>query len=205
MSGKISFRINKSTAIKKKQEAVSRHEAILLFNEAKKRLLDINRWHLLYEEQVEKFRLTDHLGHAVDKEEPEAGDLICIERMDSDQLSEWFRIDQFYSEKNLLKDEEQFGFSVKAIKDPFKENDKERRNYKRDTVITFMIVRNANIVVAMEQVRDGKRSLLKSIVQSFITAVTRFVSVFGIRSHQWESLVHGIITGPGHRWDKKVI
>jgi hypothetical protein len=201
MQRSISFRINKNTAIQKRQEAESRHSAILLFADAKKRLLDINHWHLLYEQQVERFTLCDENGHLSANETPAVGDLICVEQVNSEG-KDWFRIEQFISEKNLLKDEEQFGFTVKSVAAP---DAQATQHLKNDTVIIFLIVRNANVVVAMEKVKEVRRSALRRIFRAVVSTVSRVVSVFGIRSHQWESLVQGIITGPGHRWDKKVI
>src|SRR6476660_810088 len=102
-------------------ESPTRHDAILLFEEAKKRLLNINQWHVLCGEGSAVFQLTDDKGQPVNRN-PVKGDLIRIKLPappnNQGDGFDWVRIEEFENTKDLLKDQDIFGFRVRPVQNP---------------------------------------------------------------------------------------
>lgn len=102
--------------------ADTRHAALVLFNGAKLRLLDINNWTNLYKASHTEFRLTDKYGNLLQTSVPHIGDLIRmrlpIAHGSLEERFGWARIENFESTKDLLKDEDMFGFCVRPLNGP---------------------------------------------------------------------------------------
>lgn len=180
--------------VEKKVEAVSRHEAFVLFENAKKRLNDINNWQLLCGKSPAEFQLTDYMGNLLDSSAPQIGNLIKVRfhaPLNGKNKYIWYRIENFIHEKNLLKDKEDFGFNVIQIVDPFLTNEISAEG----VTCTFLVTRSGCTVSAVETERtkivtsaDGM-SLFDKIKKKIAGAF----SIIGSPDSQWKSLVNGVL------------
>jgi hypothetical protein len=188
------------TGAQRNIHANTRHDAILLFSAAKKRLLGINSWEQLCGEGSASFHLTDEQGNEI-QSVPQVGNLIRIglrgSENESGNSSEWVRIEAFEDEKDLLKDLEIFGFRVRPVPSPTGNNTEEAHHYTDQATNTFLVVRSANIVTAAEKGRNEKINLKPS---SFWNKVRNILigtaSKIGLANPQWDRLVKGLLHGP---------
>src|ERR1041384_6148822 len=96
------------SGIRKKVQCPSRHDSILLFGEATRRMLDIGNWHVISGEGSAVFVLCDHNGEPHRKSAAEDGDLVRIElqQLEKPHAALWMRVEKIIREKQLIKDEE---------------------------------------------------------------------------------------------------
>ncbi len=183
-------------------ESPTRHAAILLFEEAKKRLLDVNKWDKLCGPASAVFTLVDRSGHEVKGRTPEVGDFIRIS-LPATANSEgdgydWVRIEAFENSKDLLKDEEIFGFRVRPSKKPEDKTGGETAHfYTSEATSTFIVVRVSSIVTAMEK---GRNEVVNKGPFGFLSKIRNMIVGMGARlgfsQSQWGKLVKGVIKGP---------
>ena len=176
--------------VQKSVEASSRHEAFVLFENARKRLNDINNWQLLCGKTPAEFHLTDEAGNLIIDRAPETGNLIRVRCYDKgkDKFI-WYRIEAFIHEKNLLKDTEDFGFRVIQVSDPQVPQD-----IQEGITCTFVVTRSGCKVSAVEAerskvfVNEGAPVLvqLKDKLQQMFSWVSS-------SNQQWKSLIHGVL------------
>jgi hypothetical protein len=186
----IRFSGEKYRDVEKKVEASSRHEAFVLFENAKKRLNDINNWQLLCGKTPAEFHLTDDMGNLLNMSAPQAGNLIRVRCYDKgkDKFI-WYRIDEFIHEKNLLKDTEDFGFNVSLVSDPSVKGRSEE-----GITCTFVVTRSGCKVSAVEAERS------RIITQDGIPMLTQLkdklqyvFSWINSSNQQWKSLINGVL------------
>jgi len=174
-----------------KYKAETRHIAIGLFNEAKHKLLDINNWEKLCGGVAAEFRLTDEKGELLNTY-PAIGNLIRIKLpLPANKYQsefDWVRIEKFESSKDLLKDEEVFGFHVTPVENPFTKLSKKLTSSEITT--TFIIMRKSDSIIAMECERTNKTvSFLNKMRKLIIASLT----MIGFSEPQWKKLVSGIV------------
>ena len=177
--------------VAKKVEASSRHEAFVLFENAKKRLNDINNWQLLCGKTPAGFQLTDESGNLLDSSVPQTGNLIKVRRY-TGQKDEfiWYRIEEFIHEKNLLKDTEDFGFRVVSVAGP--------GNIASDSsegvTCTFVVTRSGCEVSAVEaeriKVMVNERTPVLIRIKDKVQSVFSWISS---SNQQWKSLINGVL------------
>ncbi len=176
--------------VEKKVEASSRHEAFVLFENAKKRLNDINNWQLLCGKTPAEFHLTDELGNLLNVSVPQTGNLIRVRCYDKgkDKFI-WYRIEEFMHEKNLLKDTEDFGFKVSLVSGPSVAQQSEE-----GITCTFMVTRSGCNVSAVEAERS--RIVTKGGIPVLIQLRDKLQHVFSwinSSNQQWKSLINGVL------------
>ena len=71
-------RIGGRSGATQRKETATRHDAILLFNDAKRRLLDVNSWNKLCGKLSANFQLTDEKGNELRSDKVMVGNLIRI-------------------------------------------------------------------------------------------------------------------------------
>jgi hypothetical protein len=184
------------------EEKATRHDAILLFEIAKSRLLNVNNWHRLCGPPTGEFRLTDDKGNEVSRNEARVGDLIRI-KLPAPKNAEgggydWVRVEEFENRKDLLKDQDIFGFRVRPVKSPFAgEKNAEAHFYTSSATSTFLVMRVSSKVTAMEkgrnEVANNKPGALFSKVRNLFLSVGAWL---GLSHSQWSKLVRGVIKGP---------
>lgn len=176
--------------VEKKVEASSRHEAFVLFENAKKRLNDINNWQLLCGKTPAEFHLMDTMGNWLNESAPQTGNLIRVRCYDKgkDKFI-WYRIDEFMHEKNLLKDTEDFGFKVSLVSGP-----SETEQSEEGITCTFVVTRSGCKVSAVEAERS--RIITKDGIPVLVQLRDKLQNVFSWISssnQQWKSLINGVL------------
>jgi hypothetical protein len=184
------FNAVKYRDVEKKVEASSRHEAFVLFENAKKRLNDINNWQLLCGKTPAEFHLTDNMGNLLSTSVPQTGNLIRVRCYDKgrDKFI-WYRIEEFIHEKNLLKDTEDFGFKVALVSDPSSSHQSEE-----GITCTFVVTRSGCKVSAVEAERS--RIIATDGIPVLVQLKDKLQNVFSwinSSNQQWKSLINGVL------------
>jgi hypothetical protein len=181
-------------------ETTTRHDAILLFETAKKRLLDINSWHNLCGPGSAEFTLTDESGNQINTV-PKAGNYIRIKLPAPPNAEghgyDWVRIEEFENRKDLLKDQDIFGFRVRPSNNPVDAGGDPAHFYKSTATSTFLISRQSTRVTAFEKGRNeipnGNARKFANSLRNLVIAVGAWL---GLSKSQWARLMKGIIKGP---------
>lgn len=188
------------TGAKAQLKTASIDEAIKLFGLAKHRLLDINSWQKICGSDSAEFRLTDKNGHVLKSHRPRVGNLIRIKLPAPGNKAgngyDWVRIETFKHMKDILKDEEVYGFRVRPIKNPLKRTENIAHFYTSDASSTFLLKRKGTILSVMEigrnEIPNGDHLSIINKVRNFIIAVA---AMAGLANPQWKKLVIGILNG----------
>jgi hypothetical protein len=178
----------------------SRHDAIVLFNACKNRLLDINNWYHYSGDTGARFVLTDATGKVVEKVTPKKGDLIRIQlpappNKDGDGY-DWVRIEEFEEKKEQLKDEELFGFRVRPVRGPNVPGKDSSHFYTSDATGTFIVLRRSSTVYVMERGRNEKPNFTGDLIDKLRNTTIALAAILGLAKPQWKNLVKGILHPP---------
>jgi hypothetical protein len=180
-----------------KYTATSRHNAIALFNEAKIKLLDINHWYKVCGGTGAEFLLTDQKGNAMLNIPPQVGHLIKIKLPAPSNSKghgfDWVRIEKIENKKDLVKDEELFGFRVRPVDNPEDRSSISAHFYTKDATSSFIIMRRGLSVYALERGRNELPNAtggLKDKIRNFGVA---FLGMIGFSKPQWKKLVNGFL------------
>jgi hypothetical protein len=179
-----------------RHKAESRHLAVVLFNDAKQRLLDINNWGRLCGNEGAEFRLTDAKGELLPDSVPVVGNLIRIKLPASTHKKgfSWLKIEKFEQSKDLLKDEELFGFCVKPVKDPSGHFDRNAGSTINDEYNSFLIYRTGCLLTAVEYDVNEMTSVSSvSLLNRLKAQAIAVWSMTGLVRPQWKKLLNGII------------
>jgi hypothetical protein len=188
------------TGATSKLKAPTRHAALVLFAESKSRLLDINNWQKLCGNKGAEFQLTDENGIHLNTKKPETGNLIKIKlpapaNQNGDGY-DWVRIEKFESAKDLIKDEELFGFRVRPVSNPNNRTSGSAHFYTNEASSTFLIYRISSVVYAMELGRNEKPNPTGSLLNKIRNFAIAIVAMLGLSKPQWKSLTDGILRPP---------
>jgi len=182
-----------------KKRLSSRYAAKALFSDAKARLLAINNWYALCGNTGAEFRLTDEHGNFIHTA-PEVGNLIRINLPAPPNATgdgyDWVRIEKFDQQKELLTDEELFGFRVRPVSNPRNRVDDSAHFYTSDATSTFLVYRKSLVVHAMERGRNEVPNPAGSILNRIRNSIIAFFAMRGLAVPQWKKLVNGILEPP---------
>lgn len=187
------------TGATSRHKAESRHSAVVLFHEAKHRLLDINNWGRLCGNEGAEFRLTDEKGELLSEPAPVVGNLIRIKLPVGTgkrvNVIKWLRIEKFEHTKDLLKDEELFGFCVKPISNPLDHFKKSSNNsYTTAETNSFLICREGSLLTALEyDINDMPSADTASLFSKLKSYIMAAWVMTGLANPQWKKLLNGII------------
>ncbi|MES2566891.1 MAG: hypothetical protein V4565_08490 [Bacteroidota bacterium] len=188
------------TGAKTSLQLRNREQALELFELAKQRLHNINSWQSLCGKGSAEFKLTDKNGNLLRSTKPRIGNLIRIklnapENQEGDGY-DWVRIEAFKHTKDHLKDEEQYGFRVRPVQNPFDNKERSAHFYTSDATSTFLVKRNVNLVSAMEL---GRNEIPNNNPQPFLNKIRNVIiaiaAMMGMAHPQWKNLVTGILKG----------
>lgn len=192
------IRYSKSTHkdVAKKIEASTRHEAMVMFENAKKRLNDINNWTLFSGKSPADFQLTDAFGNSLNSSAPQIGNLIKVRchAPTSDSVNKylWYKIEQFIHEKNLLKDTEDYGFRTIQINNPLMPLNDE--GLQAGVTCEFLVTRAGCMVCVLEvetATLSGNESF--STFGKLKHKLSSFFDLINPPERQWRSLVNGVL------------
>lgn len=174
--------------------AESRHAALVLFNEAKTRLLNINEWGNLCHSSPAGFNLTDASGNLIDTT-PVVGNLIRIRlpllQGQPELKYAWARIENFECKKDLLKDEDLFGFSIRPVSGPVKAESE--LVYSSNMMSYFFIFRKASNITVIEHENTLEKTNGISIIARMKLLFMELLSALRLSRSRWKNLVHGIL------------
>ncbi|MES2512855.1 MAG: hypothetical protein V4580_01870 [Bacteroidota bacterium] len=178
--------------------ADSRHAALVLFNGAKLRLLDINNWTKLYEGSHTEFRLTDRYGNLLQTSTPHVGDLIRMRLPilpnSSEERFGWVRIENFESTKDLLKDEDMFGFCVRPVDGPLDVDSVDDYKYNSEVISYFLLFRKASTIMAIERDRDQMaHGSSPSLVKKIKNILHEILASMKLSRSRWTRLMDGLL------------
>jgi hypothetical protein len=178
----------------------TRHEALLLFQAACKRLLDINNWKKICGNSGAEFALTDKEGEPLYGLNPEIGNLIRIKlpappNKEGDGF-DWVRIEEFEDSRILLSDSETFGFRVRPVENPKNRTGNSAHFYTSDATSTFLIIRYSHTVFALERGKNEVPNDSDSWITKIRNKVVAIVAMIGFSKPQWQNLVDGLLMPP---------
>lgn len=177
--------------------ASSVQAATALFNEAKQRLLDINNWQNLCGGKGATFQLVDKHGNALPQTKPEVGNLIKIKLPAPSNKKgdgyDWVRIEKFENTTNLISDEEIVGFRVRPVSNPADHSEESAHFYTNDATSSFLVVRRASTVYAMERGRNEQPNPVGGFWNKIRNTIIAFGAMMGLAVPQWKMLVNGIV------------
>lgn len=174
--------------------AESRHAALVLFSEAKNRLLNINEWGNLCHTSPAEFNLTDASGNLIDTT-PVIGNLIRIRlpltQSNGEVKYAWARIENFECKKDLLKDEDLFGFSIRMVAGPAM--GKAEPAYNSAMLSYFFIFRKASNLTVIEHENAFEKTQRISVIARMKLMVLELLSALRLSRSRWKNLVNGIL------------
>jgi hypothetical protein len=191
-------RTGSKTGASSRLQADSRHQAIQIFKAAKSNLLDINHWDKFSGKGSAVFQLTDNKGNLLHNIAPKVGDLIRIDLPapgnEKGHGYDWVRIEKFEDSRDVLKDEEIFGFRVRPVKHPDNTTPEAAHFYTSDATSTFLIIRNTNTITAMERARNEVPNTgVFSFLNKIRNTVIALAAMAGLSNPQWKRLMKGVL------------
>jgi hypothetical protein len=192
--------IGTQTGATSKLKMDTRHAALLLFQAACKRLLDINNWQKLCGGTGAEFTLTDKNGEPLHGANPEIGNLIRIKlpapsNKEGDGF-DWVRIEEFEDERTLVSDSEVFGFRVRPVENPKNKTGNSAHFYTADATSTFLIIRYSHTVYALERGKNEVPNDSDSWTTKIRNKLVAIAAMMGFSKPQWQKLVDGLLVPP---------
>ncbi len=182
----------RNSSVEAHVDCATREEAIAVYQEARRRLLDINRWDIYAGTGSAVFSLTDTAGNAV-SHSPEMGDLIKIQLPGSARY-DWVEIEEYVETIDRQRDNDLFAFRVRPTKAPDAKGDAPTHFFTEDATSTFLIQRVGNKVTAAEK---GRNEIPNHEGEKFFDKVRNLIvgasASFGLSVPQWEALILGIL------------
>jgi len=180
-----------------KHHAATRHDAVLMFARCKELLLDVNRWKQFCGGKGATFRLTDDAGHVLIDKKALVDHYIRIELPAPENPQgngyDWVRIEAFQTSKDLIKDEEVFGFRVRPAQNPERRTDETAHFYDDSATSTFLIIRNIYTVTVLERGKNERPNTDGSLFERLRNWIVAIPAMFGLATPQWKMLTAGIL------------
>lgn len=191
--------IGSETGATAKLKSESRHDALLLFQAARKRLLDINNWRKWCSNKGAEFCLTDEDG-LPKTGFPEKGDLIRIKlpappNQEGDGF-DWVQIEAFEDSRALLPDAEVFGFRVRPVQNPKGSSSVSAHFYSKTATSTFLIIRDSHTVYALERGRNEVPNPSGNWLSKIRNRLIAIAAMMGLSKPQWQRLMEGLLRPP---------
>jgi len=194
----LGFKTGASTEFK----APTIRDAMLIFLEAKFRLLDVNNWFLICGESGAEFRLTDDEGNPVEKNKPEVGNLIRIKLPAPPNKAgdgyDWVRIEKLEDLEDKSSDEELCGFRVRPVRSPYSKSDASSHFYTSNATSTFLVYRKREVIHVYERGRNELPNTTGSFLNRLRNLIVAIFASFGFSKPQWKNLVRGVLNAPSY-------
>ncbi|HET6226082.1 MAG TPA: hypothetical protein VFF27_07365 [Bacteroidia bacterium] len=192
--------IGTQTGATSKIKLDTRHKALLVFKEARERLLDINNWEKICGSGSAEFTLTDGNGEPLNGTTPKIGHLIRIKlpapaNKDGDGY-DWVRIEEFEESKSLVSDSELYGFRVRPVENPKNKSGNTAHFYTDHATSTFLVIRYSHTIFALERGKNEVPNNSDSWLSTIRNKLVAITAMIGLSKPQWKKLVEGILTPP---------
>ncbi len=177
-----------------------RHDALIHFQAARERLLDINNWQKLCGPGCAEFALMDLSGNPLPDAKPKIGNLIRIKlpappNQEGDGY-DWVRIEAFEENKTILSDSEVYGFRVRPIENPKNKTGNSAHFYTSEATSTFLVIRYSHTVYALERGKNEVPNNSNHWLTHLRNKLVAIVAMIGLSKPQWKKLVSGILEPP---------
>jgi hypothetical protein len=172
-------------------------EARQLFQEARRRLRDINNWHKLCGIASAVFRLTDEHGKEIEGEARQ-GNLVKIDIPGPGSAAgegfDWVHIEAMEDLADPKGERESFMLRVRPTSNPLNKEKGTAHFYTSDATSTYVIERNGSTVTAAEHGRNEKPNAKADLAADKIrNTIVGIGGISGISKIQWKSLVKGLL------------
>ncbi len=191
--------VGSQTGATSKLKLDTRHNALLVFREAKERLLKVNGWEKLCGSGSVEFTHTDKNGEPLFNTTPRIGHLIRIKLPAPNKEGygyDWVRIEEFEEKKSLVSDSEVYGFRVRPVENPKNKSGDTAHFYTDDATSTFLVIRYSHTVFALERGKNEVPNDSDSWLATIRNKLVAITAMIGLSKPQWKKLVDGILTPP---------
>jgi len=173
------------------------NESRALFNEAKRRLYNINSWKDYCGQGSGEFFLTDHSGKQIFTK-VKVGDLIKIELPAPGNKTgngyEWVRIEAIEEKKDITREWEFCSIRVRPTDNPLKASKDTAHFYTSDATSTFEVERTGMIITAAEHGRNEvPNTKVENPGDKIRNAVVALGAMVGLAKVQWKKLTKGLL------------
>ncbi|HEV7620967.1 MAG TPA: hypothetical protein VGO09_04505 [Flavisolibacter sp.] len=184
--------------IEEKEEVATIEEAKQLFNEAKGRLLDVNKWDKICGEGSAKFTLTDESGHEV-QSIPEVGYYFKIDipgpgTKEGDGF-DWVRVEAIEEDRDIKEDYQYIIMRVRPSAKPDSDKKDVAHFFSGKSTSNFLVYRESKIVTAAvlgrNEVPNTKENT--SLLDKIRNALVGIGAAAGFSNPQWKKLVKGLL------------
>lgn len=181
------------TGAEAQAQTATREEALLLYREAKARMLDINRWHR--HGSPAEFLLTDAAGNPLQRP-PQTGDLIRIDLPGPGTRAgkgyDWVAIEEFDEKTDTAADTDFFAFRVRPVAAPTSPHGQPSHFYTDETTSTFLLQRVGTRVTACEKGRNEiPNTHTPYAIDNVRNAAVAAGATLGLSILQWKALMQG--------------
>ena len=164
-------------------------EAITLFSNSVKRLMDVNNWQQLAGSALSHFQVTDKDGQQVNRE-PKESDLfkITVPGPMTAEKFDWVRVEMIKAKVNRV------AIKVRPVASPLHPKAGTAHFFKDIATSTFQVFRRGRIVTAAVYGRNEVPHINSpDLTDSIRNAAVAIGAIAGASRMQWESLVYGIL------------
>lgn len=171
-------------------------EAMLLFEKAKERLLNVNQWHELGGKGTAAFQLTDEKGDEVYRS-VQLGDHFKIDIPGPGSVKgkgyDWVQVEAISHTKT--DDKEAIAVRVRPADNPGNDSDDVAHFFAEEASSTFSVTRIGNKVIATVEGRNEKpNTQTGSIADKLRNTIVAAGAIIGLNKPQWNSLVKGLLS-----------
>lgn len=173
-------------------------EAVLRYQSAKEKLLNVSEWHTYAGDGTADFQLTGRNGEAVWRPAQE-GDYFRIDLpalgSETGDGDDWVQIKSITESNDPASKIEQTAIIVNPSPNPKKNSTDTAHFFKNDASSTFIVKRINNTVFAEVHGRNEKPNTEEttSIVDKARNAVVAVGAILGLSKIQWKALVNGLL------------
>lgn len=177
-------------------EVASDNEAVKLYNELKKRLLDINSWDKICGKPSAVFKLTDGEGETIHAS-PSIGNYIKIDIPGPGTIAgkgyDWVHVERL-EEQNVGHEEVVFMMTVRPSNNPISKDDNVAHFFSDKATSNFVVSRKGNRITAAVYGRNEKPNIeTTNLIDKARNAVVGTTASAGLSDPQWKALVDGIL------------
>ncbi len=179
------------------QELNSTEEAKELFNQAKKRLLDVNQWQQICGKMSAVFKLADEKGNDIEGD-PKAGNYFKIDIPGPGTASgkgyDWVRVEAVEENKNEQEDSESILIRVRPADNPSTGDNNIAHFFSEKATSNFVVSRSKNVVTAAVYGRNEvPNTATDKPLDKTRNAVVGATAIAGFSNPQWKSLANGVL------------
>jgi hypothetical protein len=178
-------------------DATNIEEANSLFQAAKKRLLDVSRWHAICGELSAEFELTDDKGQRVD-DNIKVGNYFKIDipgvGSSSGKGYDWVKVEEVKEESDRENDTEYVLVRVRPSGNPTTSDDNVAHFFSNKATSNFVVKREKNVVTAAVYGRNEvPNTTTDNTIDKVRNAVVGTTALAGMSKPQWKTLANALV------------